>query len=150
MSNILRFAGWAQLCGGAAFLESHGYVHGDLRPDNLLIDKNGNLRIHDLGSSLPVGNQLPVAAEPFGRLLSREGRKGRRYGLAGPYTENFAIGSIFYNLTRGHYPHAREGYDVPTLMKMFQRKEFPQINRFDGGRDHLSVLARGSTGLLPS
>ena len=124
--KVVRWMG--QLCGGAAFMEKQGYAHGDLRPDNLLIDQNGNLRIHDLGSSLPVGNQLPVATEPFGRLLSKEEGKGRGYGLAGPYTENFAIGSIFYSLTRGHYPYAREEYDVPTLMKMFQRKEFPRLS----------------------
>jgi len=36
--------------------------------------------------------------------------------LAGPYSENFAIGSIFYSFTCGNYPYAPEAYDVPTLI----------------------------------
>jgi serine/threonine protein kinase len=116
-----------QLCGGAAFIEQQGYAHGDLRPDNLLLDQNGNLRIQDFGAPLSIGRRLPVGTEPFARLLSKEDGKSRGYGLAGAYSENFAIGSIFYSLTRGHYPYALEGHDVQTLMGMFQQKEFPQL-----------------------
>lgn len=117
-----------QLCGGAAFMEKQGYAHGDLRPDNLLIDRNDNLRIHDFGSTLPVGNRLPTGTEPFARLLSKDDGEGRgTYGWAGAYTENFAIGSIYYSITRGYYPYAREKYNQKTLMGMCQRKEFPQL-----------------------
>ena len=58
-------------------MERQSYAHGDLRPDNLLIDQNGNLRIHDFGSALPVGSRLPVGTEPFARLLSKDDGKGR-------------------------------------------------------------------------
>lgn len=117
-----------QLCGGAAYLARAGLAHGDLRPDNLLIDRNRNLRITNLGSALPVGSRLPVGNEPFARLLSQEDGDGAgSYGWAGPGTETFAIGSIFYGLTRGFYPYAREGFDVPTLMKKFKAREFPEL-----------------------
>ncbi len=96
-----------QICGGAAFLEREGLAHGDLRPDNILVDQKGNLRIHDLGSALAVGDFLPVGTEPFARLLIGDDDKGAgTYCEAGAASENFAIGSILYSLTRGHYPYA--------------------------------------------
>ena len=58
-----------QLCGAVAFLEGHGLVHADLRPDNVLVDCDDNVRLHDLGAAMPLGDELPVAGEPFGRKL---------------------------------------------------------------------------------
>lgn len=122
------FRWMGQVCGGAAFLERQALAHGDLRPDNILVDQGANLRLHDLGSALAVGAFLPVGTEPFARLLSKaDGTGAGTYGKAGAASENFAIGSILYTVTRGHYPYASEKYDVKTLMDMFQRKDFPVL-----------------------
>ncbi|KAJ2891585.1 hypothetical protein MKZ38_000191 [Zalerion maritima] len=124
--KVARWMG--QLSGGVAFIERRGFAHGDLRPDNLLLDTNGNLRIGDLGCALQIGNRLPSGTEPFARMLSKEDGEGSgTYGWAGTYSENFAIGSIFYSLIRGHYPHANEGYSVKTLIDMYQQKKFARL-----------------------
>ncbi|OAA53513.1 serine/threonine protein kinase [Niveomyces insectorum RCEF 264] len=130
----VRTARWmGQLCGAVAFLvETHKLVHGDLRPDNVLVDSNDNLRLADLGASWPVGQRLQVAAEPWGRKLGvLDGlppTEDHEYGLAGARSETFALGSIYYSLLRGHYPYAHEQYDFFTLMGKFQRKEFPALD----------------------
>jgi serine/threonine protein kinase len=113
-----------QICGGMAFLEWEGLAHGDLRPENILVDKQGNLRIHDLGSALAIGSRLPAGTEPFARMLAK--KEGRGYGIADAVTENFAIGSVMYSIIRGHYPHADEK-DFPTLMNMLREKKFPPL-----------------------
>ncbi|KAI5055827.1 hypothetical protein GOP47_0029348 [Adiantum capillus-veneris] len=40
-----------QLCKGVAYCHSHGVMHRDLKPQNLLLDKKGLLKIGDLGLS---------------------------------------------------------------------------------------------------
>ncbi|KAF2245222.1 hypothetical protein BU26DRAFT_386601, partial [Trematosphaeria pertusa] len=118
-----------QLCGGVAFMERCRLSHCDLRPENLLTDKNGNLRINDLGSMISTGKRLPVGTEPYARRLSKEDGKGHgSYGWAGASTETFAIGSIFYSLTRGFYPYADQNLDRQSLEKKLQNKEFPQLS----------------------
>ncbi|CAK7228933.1 hypothetical protein SCUCBS95973_007048 [Sporothrix curviconia] len=103
----------AQICAGVAFMESQGYAHGDLRPGNILMDAHGNMRLFDLGSALPIGGARLVGTEPFARQLTREEMQDGsvHYGEAGPRSETFALGSIWYSILRGHYPGQEEGKD---------------------------------------
>ena len=38
-----------QVLAGVAFLHSSGCVHNDLKPDNILIDKDGHVKLTDFG-----------------------------------------------------------------------------------------------------
>ncbi|MCO5573685.1 hypothetical protein L7F22_027459 [Adiantum nelumboides] len=49
MSDIKRLM--YQLCKGVLYCHSHGVMHRDLKPQNLLLDKKGLLKIGDLGLS---------------------------------------------------------------------------------------------------
>lgn len=133
--DIDRTTRWmGQLCAGVAFLERKGMVHGDLRPDNALVDYDDNIRINDFGyTTMPIGKEHFGISEPFGRQLGpAEGVDvdAYKYGIAGPRTENFALGSIYYCLLRGYYPYAKEEYDGKTLMRMFSLKQFPELGAF--------------------
>lgn len=121
-----------QLCLAAAGLEQIGLVHGDIRPGNMLLDANRNLKLSDLGRAMKLGEEMTVLAEPFGRLLGKEDGGGAgTYGKAGARTETFAIGSVYYTLLRGHEPYETEpwGRDrFVTLSEKFQSKEFPPLS----------------------
>ena len=45
------------LCGAVAWLESLGLVHGDLRPDNLLLDKGDHLKLVDFDCAEEIGTE---------------------------------------------------------------------------------------------
>ncbi|CAG8488036.1 10258_t:CDS:2 [Paraglomus brasilianum] len=47
-----------QLVSGVAYCHSHRIIHRDLKPQNLLIDKNGNLKLADFGLARAFGVPL--------------------------------------------------------------------------------------------
>ncbi|OAG43226.1 hypothetical protein AYO21_02512 [Fonsecaea monophora] len=116
----------AQLCLAAAGLERIGLTHGDIRPHNMLLDKEWDLKLSDFDRAIGMGEDIPVLTEPFGRRLhdGEDGVSGT-YGKSGAHTETFAIGSVFYTLLRGHEPYETErwgrDHDI-ILMDKFENK----------------------------
>ena len=120
-----------QLCLAAAGLERVGLCHGDIRPGNLLLDANRDLKLCDLDRGMKIGEDIEVLTEPFGRLLAEgEGAGAGTYGKAGARTEIFGIGSVYYTLLRGHEPYETESWGKDhfiVLSEKFQKKEFQPL-----------------------
>lgn len=99
-----------QLSSAAACLEAIGYAHGDINPQNILFGSDDQLKLIDFDHSLKVGDDLDVGYEPYVRQ-HRESLGGL-FGVAGPITEQFALGSVFWYMTRGSELYSDlEGHD---------------------------------------
>ncbi|KAM3513287.1 hypothetical protein MY11210_003063 [Beauveria gryllotalpidicola] len=99
-----------QLSHAASCLETLGYSHGDINPQNILLDDNDQVKLIDFDHSLKVGEELDVGYEPYVRQHREP--TGGVYGVAGPVTEQFALGSVFWYMTRGHELYSElEGHD---------------------------------------
>lgn len=55
-SNLIRYL-YLQLLRGMSQLHNNGFVHGDIKPENLLIDKNMNLVIADFNFAVALENK---------------------------------------------------------------------------------------------
>lgn len=124
---ILRWMN--QLTSAAAWLESLGLAHGDIRPSNLLLDGEDHLKLADFDNTKTVGTEVEVGTAPYARVLGDEaGRLRGSFGLMGPRTEQFAIGSVFYYMTNGYEPYDDQWYGEehgPHTVEMLQRMELP-------------------------
>ncbi|KAL5329816.1 hypothetical protein ACEPPN_003335 [Leptodophora sp. 'Broadleaf-Isolate-01'] len=116
-----------QLSEAAACLESHGYVHGDINPRDILSNKD-QLKLVDFDHSLKTGDDLDVGYDPYVRSRKR-GQAGGDYGIARPSTEQFALGSIFWFMTRGtELYHELEG---PEQVNRLMDCQFPATDHQD-------------------
>lgn len=118
---------WAvELSGALAWLESLGLVQGDLRPTNLLLDKDDHLKLADFDSSAKIGTENLGLAPPWSRVLGKEsGNLHGTYGLYGAQSEQFAFGSILYNLTHGVEPYEDKGTEAISL---WHNMMFPELS----------------------
>ncbi|KAK2735941.1 hypothetical protein FQN55_001905 [Onygenales sp. PD_40] len=137
-----------ELCKAAAWLESLGYVHGDIRPPNLLLDNQDHLKLADFDCVQLIGTSLKGgAAAPWARVLGAEaGSEEGSFGACGPRTEQFAIGSILYCLTRGHEPYEMDDFDDDAeKVTLFKRMVFPPLN----GGHFDTIIERSWKGEFP-
>lgn len=126
----------AELADAMAWLEKLGLAHGDIRPSNLLLNSADHLKLADFDCAAELGRQeLEAGAPPYARLQGLEaGEQKGTFGLLGPRTEQFAIGSVFYYLTRGYEPYEDTPGLGPEVVYLLQNKQFPLTNP-DDARD---------------
>ncbi len=118
----------AELCAAAAWLETLGLVHGDLRPPNILFDERDHLKLTDFDCAARIGDASYGSAPPWARLYPDPLTGKGRFGLYGPKTEQFAIASVLYCMTRGHKPYGHPE-DSPELdvLGLFKKGIFPRL-----------------------
>ncbi|EEH44701.2 uncharacterized protein PADG_00990 [Paracoccidioides brasiliensis Pb18] len=133
----LRKSWMSDLSHGVAFLESLNLAHGDLRPENILLDRN-RLKLSDFDSTTHIGSQFETCIVPYGRLVGSEGGPFQgTAGLLGPRTEQFALGSLFYLINYGFEVYGDQcfGDDPsgkehgPLVMDLLQMMIFPDLNQ---------------------
>lgn len=136
----LQITQWAvELSNAAAWLESLGLAHNDIRPPNLLLDGEKHLKLAAFDSVSKIGEEAEGSAPPWARVLGPEaGEKNGTYGLCGPSTEQFPIGSVLYYMTRGYEPYDNVSFGKRhgrTVVEKLRRMEFPKLD--NGKLDHV-------------
>lgn len=105
---------------------------GDLRPSNVLLDARNHLKLVGFDSASAIGAAYAGGQVPYARILGKEAAQEDRgsFGYHGARTEQFAIGSIVYIMTRGYELYddqsCRGEQDVVLLL---QKKLFPVMSQ---------------------
>ncbi|KCZ86622.1 carbohydrate kinase [Hyphomonas hirschiana VP5] len=103
-----------QIVAGVRALHRKEIAHGDLRPENILIDGTGGVQLIDFGSAHVAGIAdsaiaLPPAALGALQYAAPELLLGEPPGRA---SDQFAIGVIAYELLTGRLPYGAAGGKV--------------------------------------
>ncbi|KAF7848819.1 hypothetical protein BT93_L1536 [Corymbia citriodora subsp. variegata] len=99
----------AQLMRAVAHCHRHGVIHRDIKPDNILFDSRGLLRLADFGSAEVIGGGEPVAAlrgvvgTPY--YVAPEVVAGREYGEK---VDVWSAGVVLYVMLAGFPPFRGE------------------------------------------
>ena len=118
-----------QVCEGLAEAHGLGVIHRDLKPQNIMIDKEGNARIMDFGIARVIkakgitDKELIVGTPEY---MSPEQVEGKEVD---PRSDIYSLGVILYEMVTGRLPF--EG-DTPFSIALKHKSEKPpdprQIN----------------------
>jgi len=92
-----------QMLAAAEFAHEHGIVHRDLKPMNVLIDRDGRVRVTDFGIARAGGSEITRTGSVMGtaQYLSPEQAQGVEVTAR---TDIYSIGVILFEMLTGRVP----------------------------------------------
>ncbi|WP_328440587.1 serine/threonine protein kinase [Streptomyces sp. NBC_00444] len=98
----------AQLCGGLAVAHDAGLVHRDLKPDNIMIRRDGQVKILDFGLVKLIDDdaltRLTTTGENLGNFVYASPELLRRVPDLDGRSDLYAVGCLLHHLLAGHPP----------------------------------------------
>jgi TolB-like protein len=110
----------AKLARTVHFAHEHGIVHRDIKPGNILLDKNGEPHLTDFGLAglLEVESTITRTLEVMGTpsYMAPEQAVGNNMAITSA-TDVYGLGAVFYQLLTGHPPfEAETSYQTMRLL----------------------------------
>ncbi|MCH7320887.1 Stk1 family PASTA domain-containing Ser/Thr kinase [Solibacillus sp. MA9] len=118
-----------QLTSAMTHAHEHGIIHRDIKPQNILMDEAGNVKITDFGIATSLNaTSYTQTNSVIGTVhyLSPEQARG---GLATMKSDIYALGIVLYELLTGELPFSGESA-VSIALKHLQ-SETPSVREFD-------------------
>jgi len=139
LSQHLRGARWPeadavglvrQACRALALAHEQGIIHRDIKPDNLVLTKRGEIKLVDLGiaKQLDEDQALTQTGHSLGspHYISPEQIRGEK-SIDGR-ADIYSLGATFFHMVTGHCPF--EADTAPVIMSMHMHDPMPDPRTF--------------------
>jgi eukaryotic-like serine/threonine-protein kinase len=130
-----------QILGALRFAHRNGIVHRDIKPHNVLVDRDGRLKVTDFGIARAGASQMTEAGSIVGtaQYLSPEQARG---GQVDQRSDLYSVGIVLYELLTGTVPFTGDS-PVEIAMKHLSAKlPLPSEKRPDLPHDMDLIVAR--------
>ncbi|MBC8492613.1 MAG: protein kinase [Chloroflexi bacterium] len=99
-----------QMCEGLHYANSRGVIHRDLRPDNVIVLRQGLVKLVNFDCARVEGDDLRTIASRVGRQLDQRyvaPEVWQNAGAAGSTSDLYAAGVILFELLAGQPPYQK-------------------------------------------
>jgi len=124
LSDMGRIAG--QVAEGLAAAHAAGIVHRDVKPQNILIDRNGHAKVTDFGIATgPDWTRVTRAGSVIGSARYMSPEQIRSKPVDGR-SDIYSLGVVMYEMLTGHPPF--DGTSMPEIARMHLNATPPPIS----------------------
>ncbi|MGA9659705.1 MAG: protein kinase [Asticcacaulis sp.] len=118
------------ICDAVSYAHAHLVIHRDLKPGNILIDGENQVRLLDFGIATLTDDLTDSPAMTQALLTPDYAAPEQLEGAATSVaTDIFALGVILFELMTGAGPWQREGQSVPSIMRRILQDDPPLPSR---------------------
>ena len=110
-------------------LHENSIIHGDIKPENILVGKDFGLKLIDFGFAQKFNkknNNIINSTEGSDTYSSPEIRKGHITGYDGVKSDIFSLGVLLFVITVGRFPFNLSGYSDKKY-RLIMTKNFEQF-----------------------
>jgi beta-lactam-binding protein with PASTA domain/predicted Ser/Thr protein kinase len=96
----------AQVCDALEYAHAHGVIHRDVKPQNILLTPDGDVKVTDFGIARALSSAtITQTGTVLGSVqyLSPEQARG---GAVGRSADLYSLGVVLYEMVTGHLPFA--------------------------------------------
>src|SRR4029450_294266 len=124
-----KFPIMLQICEGLEFAHDKGIVHRDVKPANIFVLRNGQVKILDFGIALIAAAQtgLTRAGLIVGTLQYMAPERAR--GQGSHHSDIFSVGAVFYALLTNKAPFT--GTDPIEILENLRSQDPPPLAEVD-------------------
>ncbi|MBZ0280505.1 MAG: protein kinase [Anaerolineae bacterium] len=136
-----------QITAALATAHRSGVVHSDLKPDNILLDEDGNAYLSDFGISKVIGHE--VTDDSVSGSLAYISPDQLRSESPSPQMDIYSLGIILYEMLTGKHPF--DGDNPSQLVLHHLNDPLPDIRQFlPDLPDSLNEVIRRATAKIPT
>lgn len=140
-----------ELCAAVAHAHRSGVIHRDLKPDNVLVERNGEsgagrVRVLDFGTALPLdARRLTVPGEFVGTLAYASPEQvGAGGETCDTRTDVYSLGVVLYELVTGALPLETEGSLSEVVRRITHEAPVPARRRAPALDPDLELILAGA------
>ena len=118
-----------QILSAVALAHKHNVIHRDLKPQNILMDKRGNIKIADFGIAVALNQSSITQTNSVMGSVHYMSPEQTRGGLVTKQSDIYSLGIILYELITGTVPF---NGDTPVSIALKHAQEpIPSISKKD-------------------